>query len=425
MKLRNQLLALACVLAFVALGTLYVRTWVVQKPFGIIVFVSDGLVARHLTLARLYEGGADHRLNVEAFPNLALLRNDARDFAVPDDAAAATAIATGERVGHRMLAFSAAGQPLPTLAALARAQGRAVGVVTNGALTAPVAATAYARSADARDTAGIALQLLGPSRPDVALGGGTADFLPESRGGRRKDGRDLLAELRASGVELVATKAELENAAPYRTTGIVGAFSPGPLAFSNQIESGSQQPSLADMVRRAISFLQQNRNGYLLIVDAALVGTAAESNQGERAITETIALDQAIGVAERYAGEKSLILAVGKHSTGGLSLNGYPLRQDHGVALLGSNAAGYPYLTWATGPSGPAPASPQTLTLPGTPEGSTPAARQAKGEPAAFQTPSALHNAEDVLAIGQGIGAEKVRGILDNTAVFGIVREAL
>ena len=35
-----------------------------------------------------------------------------------------------------------------------------------------------------------------------------------------------------------------------------GVFTPGAMAFSDEIESGSQQPSLADMVRRAIEFLQ-------------------------------------------------------------------------------------------------------------------------------------------------------------------------
>ena len=140
MKLRNQLLALACLLVFAAAGWLYVRTWVVQKPFGIILFVSDGLVTRHLTAARLYEGGADHRLALEAFPHLALLRNPARDFAVPDAAAAATALATGVRVGHRTLGQDAAGQPLKTILDLARAQGRAVGLVTTDSLTGPGAA---------------------------------------------------------------------------------------------------------------------------------------------------------------------------------------------------------------------------------------------------------------------------------------------
>src|SRR3712207_7344830 len=48
----------------------------------------------------------------------------------------------------------------------------------------------------------------------------------------------------------------------------------------------SQQPSLSDMVRRAIVFLQQNRSGYVLVVDAALVTTASERNEAERVITE-------------------------------------------------------------------------------------------------------------------------------------------
>jgi hypothetical protein len=73
------------------------------------------------------------------------------------------------------------------------------------------------------------------------------------------------------------------------------------------------------------------------------------------------------------------------------------------VALLGVNASGQPAITWATGPNGPG----------------------AKTEPAAFQTPSALNTAEDVMAIGRGAGAERLRGFLDNTEIFQIVKDAL
>ena len=402
MKLRNQLLALCCLLAFAAAGWLYVRTWVVQKPFGVILFVSDGLVARHITAARLYENGAGHRLTLESFPNLALLRNAARDFAVPDAAAAATALATGVKVGHRTLGQDAQGQRLKTILDLARQQGRAVGLITTGSLAAPSAAAFYAQTGDAREQAPIAAQLAA-AKLDVVLGGGAGDFLPEAKGGRRKDGRDLLAELQAQGWDLVRSKAELANAPAYRTAGIAGFFSADPLAFSDQIESGSQQPSLSDMVRRAIEFLQVHSAGYVLVIDASLATTAAERNEGERVITETLALDRAIKTAIEYAGAKSLILAVGKHATGGLSLSGYPLVTDHGVGLLGVNASGQPALTWASGPNGPA----------------------AKSEPAAFLTPSALNNAEDVLALGRGDGAEKLHGFLDNTAIFQILRDAL
>jgi alkaline phosphatase len=404
MKLRNRLLAVFCLLVFAAGGWLYVREWVVQKPFAIILFVSDGLTARHLTAARLYEKGAAHRLAIESFPHVALLRNPARDFAVPDDAAAATALATGATVAHRTLSNDPGGRELRTILDHARRHGRSIGLVSTGSLAGPGAAAFYAHSTDSRDRAASAAQLPGPATLDVVLGGGAGDFLPEAKGGRRTDGRDLLAELQGAGWHLVRTKAELANAPAYRTASLAGFFSQDALAFSDQIESGSQQPALADMVRRAIEFLQiRGSKGYVLIVDASLVSTAAERNEGERVLTETLALDRAIRTATEYAGAKSLILAVGKHGTGGLSLNGYPLVTDRGVGLLGVNAAGQPALTWATGPNGPA----------------------ARSEPAAFLAPSALNTVEDVLAIGEGDGAEKLRGFLNNTDIFRILREAL
>ena len=424
MKLRNQLLALGCLLVFAAFGFLYVRTWVAPKTFGIILFVSDGMIARHLTAARLYEGGAAARLTLERFPHLALVRNPARDFAVPDAAAAATALATGERVAHRRLAVDAAGKPLASILELARGKGRAVGLVTNGSLIAPAAAAFYAHAPDARDAEALTQQLFGKAQLDVMLGGGAGDFLPAAQGGRRKDGRNLLAEWQGRRWDLVRTKAELESAAAYRTGALAGIFSHDRLAFSDQIESGSQQPSLADMVRRAIEFLQVDGQGYVLVVETALATTAAEGNEGERLILETLALDQALAMAVKYAGDDSLIIAVGKHATGGLSLNGYPLAEDHGVALLGVNASGQPALTWASGPNGPAPPASPALAPPAVPPGA-PSVPSSKTEPAAFQTPSALNTAEDVVAIGRGAGAEKLRGFLDNTDIFRILKDAL
>ena len=403
---------------FAAAAYYYVEKWVVQKPFGIIVFISDGVVARQLTMARLFENGADHQLALESFPNVALLRNSANDFSVPDDAAAATAIATGYRGNHRVLALDAAGNQLQSIAALARKKGRAFGIVTNGSLCGPVPAAFYAHAADSRDEDSLALQFVEQFRPDVAFGGGENCFLPgigeAGLPGGRADGRNLLVELKGNNVEIVHTKADLENLPSYQANPVLGLFAPRSLAYANQVESVGRQPSLADMVRRAISILEQSRKGYVLVVDAALVGAAAESNEAERMITETIALDHAVSTAVKYAGEKSLILAVGKHSTGGLSLNGYPPRQDHGVALLGANAAGYPYLTWATGPNGPSPGAP-----------AAPPAGNPRNEPAAFQANSALNNAEDVLALGTGRGSEGVKGFLDSTAIFDLIKKGL
>lgn len=175
------------------------------------------------------------------------------------------------------------------------------------------------------------------------------------------------------------------------------------------------------MVRRAIEFLQYNRGGYLLVVDAELITRAAEQNDGEHVITETLDLDRAVATALKYAGENTLTIAVGKHATGGMALNGYPLRQDHGVGLLGTNAFGFPSITWATGPNGVARDAAATANAPAAPV-AQPSPTKANVAPAAFYAPSAINTAGDVIAVGVGPGSEAVRGFLDNTDIFRILK---
>ena len=168
---------------------------------------------------------------------------------------------------------------------------------------------------------------------------------------------------------------------------------------------GGRPPALSEMTRAAIESLQRRAGGYLLVVDAGLISRASLANDGERVIQELLELDRAVAVALQYAGTKTLVVVAGGESTGGMTLNGYPLRQDHGVSLLGMNAEGLPSITWATGPAGP---------------GATPATA-----PAAFYAPAAANVLDDALAAGFGPGSERLRGFLDNTFVFDLVSAQL
>src|SRR5207245_10221411 len=86
-KWRNQLLALFCLFVFAGLGVLYFQHWVVQKPFGIILFVGEGLAPERLAATRVYVGGADARLALDSMDHLALMTNQSKDFAVAVQAA--------------------------------------------------------------------------------------------------------------------------------------------------------------------------------------------------------------------------------------------------------------------------------------------------------------------------------------------------
>ena len=416
MNLRNQLLALFLLLGFIAAGVVFFHTWVVQKPFGIILFVGDGLVTGNLTAARLYDRGADHHLTMDGFPHLALVTNYANDFAVPDSPAAASAIATGVKVNNGVIGISPKDRQLTSILELAKARGRAVGIVTTGGLTDAAIAAFYAHVQKSSEIDVIAQQFAENATLDVAMGGGAQDFTPESKSGHRKDGRDLLLEMKNKGAEIMRSKADLENAPMFTTAPRVGVFANGDLAYSNQIEAGSQEPTLPDMVRRAIEFLELHERGYVLVVDAELISRAAEQNDGEHVLTETVDMDRAIATALRYAGEKAVVMAVGIHATGGMTMNGYPLREEHGVGLLGVNAIGYPAIAWATGPLG-AQGAPR---LTGSGQGS-PAPLATGGEPAAVYAPTAIDSAQDVIAIGRGPGTEALKGVIDNTEIYQIL----
>src|SRR5260370_42591243 len=72
-KWRNQLLALLCLAVFAGLGVLYFQHWVVQKPFGIILIIGEGLAPERIALTRVYLGGSDAHLALDGMPHLALV----------------------------------------------------------------------------------------------------------------------------------------------------------------------------------------------------------------------------------------------------------------------------------------------------------------------------------------------------------------
>ena len=425
MKRRNQLLALFCLIAFGGLGILYFQHWVVQTPFAVILFVGEGLAPHELAATRLYVGGADAHLSLDAMPHVALLMNASKDFSVPDQAAAATAIATGVKVNNGAISVGPDGRALSTLLEAARQRGRATGLITDCNLTNTAAAAFYAHSADANDRTTIAQQLAEGQKIDVIMGGGALDFSPENKGGRRADNRDLLLQMRSNGFDVARTRADLEAIPAWRRSRLIGLFANDDLGFEDELEQRKEQPELTDMVRRAIELLQYNGRGYLLVVDAGLMRKAAVQNKGERTLRAMAELDRAVAMARRYAGPKSTIIVCGDVAVGGMALNGFPFHRDSGIALLGLNASGEPWITWATGPNGTRSYGAAKLEDGKAADSQDQSKARDETEPGAFYRKGAANTAEDTLALGIGPGTDGLAGISDNTIVFKLIRDQL
>jgi alkaline phosphatase len=333
------------------------------------------------------------------------------------------------KVNNHAIGINGEGKPLTNILELARERGRATGLITNTNLTDATAAAFYARTPDENHREEIAQALGENSKIDIVLGGGGADFLPKSKGGSRSDQRDLILEMQRNGCELVRTKAELEAVPRWRRPKLLGIFSNAEMSFSDQVEARGEQPSLADMVRRAIELLQFNPGGYVLVVDNGLMRKAAQENNGERALAETIELDRAVATAQRYVGDKSTVIVAGDTAIGGMNLNGFPFRKDTGVALLGLNSAGDPWLTWATGPNGKRSYGAAKLANESVPSASpnlpTQPTQGETQEPAAFFTASGENTVDDMIALGSGRGTEALQGSIDSTKLFEILKNDL
>jgi alkaline phosphatase len=425
MKWRNQLLALVCLAVFVGLGVLYFQHWVVQRSFGIILMVGEGLGPERIALTRLYVGGADTRLALDAMPNVALVTNYSRDFAVADQAAAATALATGVKVNNRSVSIDPNGKSLSTVLELAHDRGRATGLITDRSLTNATCAAFYAHLNNPGDKDAIARQLVEGGKIDIALGGSAVDFLPEAKNGKRQDGRDLLLELRGNGFDVVKSRAELEAIPAWRRPKLFAVFDENGNNGGEANQNWTDAPSLSEMVRRAIELLQYNQRGYVLVVDAAGMRQAAENDDAEKTLIASAEFDRAVATAHRYAGGRSTIIVCGDVALAGLHANGFPFRKDSGIALLGLNPSGQPWITWATGPKGMQ--SYGAAKLPGNERQAPPNLERPNEEsqPAAFYTSAALPTVGDVIALGSGRGSDALHGTIDNTRIFQTIRDGL
>ena len=414
MKIRNRLIALSCFLLFVAMGAAYFWKSSSQQPFAIILFVGDGMSPSILTATRLYDGGADNRLALEEFPNLALTRTYGNDFAVPDTASAATALATGERVNHQSLAIDVNGKPLVSLLEEAASNNRAVGLLSTGSLTGESAAAFYAKSLSPQDQTATAAQLLAHTPIDLLIGGGKKYFLsPHTEKKNAPPEPSLLEQLNTKGYSVVKNNDEWNALPSWKSSPILALLAEEDFAFHDTSKGESAQPSLADLVKQSIQRLQHSRHGYLLIVDDALIAKAAATNKGEQLFHEILQFDQAIATAKQYAGSNALIVVTGKQNLGGLRMNGTPFRNDKGVAVLGVNAQGAPSLTWSSGPG-------HNVSSDGNKENSSILA-----EPSSFNTPAALGVATDTMTFGMGPGSEQIHGFINLTTVHDVIKKEL
>jgi len=217
------------------------------------------------------------------------------------------------------------GRKLRTLMQLFGEAGWARGLVTTTEMTHATPAGFAVNVASRNDVANIALQYL-DQRIEVLLGGGRPHFQAD----RRSDGRDLMAEFRTWGYEVMHDRQALLDAAPRGRW--LGLFANGHLPYTVDHQADpdlqSEVPTLAEMTRRALELLEE-RERFLLQVEGGRVDHGAHASDAPATLFDQIAFDEALDVALEFQRENPDTLLV--------------VTTDHGNSNPGLNAMGSGY----------------------------------------------------------------------------------
>ena len=371
------------------------------KAKNVILFVGDGMGVSTVTAARILDGqrkgidGEYNRLSFERFPYTALSVTASANQQTSDSAPTATAMVTGAKTNDGAISVDqtinrnepsaqvTGEKSLITIMEHAEWHGMSTGVVTTARVTHATPAVNYAHignrdwednsalpaGATVKDIARQLIEFPYGDGPEVILGGGRSYFTPRTlqdpeyptQGGRRTDGRNLTAEWTAQfpNSAYVWNKQQFDAINPASTDHLLGLFERSHMRYEvDRNLDGAGEPSLADMTAKAIQVLKKNPKGFYLMVEGGRVDHAHHAGNAYRALTDAIAMSDAVAKAKELTDDKDTLIIVTADHSHVFTIGGYPSRGNpilgkaavDGVAL--TDALGLPYttLSYANGP---------------------------------------------------------------------------
>ena len=300
-------------------------------PKYVFVFIGDGMSTPQRLMAEDFSkrtGRGELAMN-----HLARRTETATKSAnkvVTDSAAAATAIACGEKTDNGMLGMRPDGTRIESVAAVAKKAGRKVGIVTTVTIVHATPAGFYAHNRSRGDSRAIAMDLV-KSGFDYFAGGGiggwtqpkggyfdtNGNFVKLEEGSEAVTGIDPYSLWQTNGYTFVKDDlAAFKALKPGRPVWCVF----GESGMDYALDRDGSQPTLAEIVEKGIELLD-GPDGFFLMCEGGKVDYAGHANDAGGSVAEQLSLDDAVKVATRFAkahpGE-TLIVTTGDHETGGL-----------------------------------------------------------------------------------------------------------
>ncbi|HLW07788.1 MAG TPA: alkaline phosphatase, partial [Marinilabiliaceae bacterium] len=286
--------------------TLRENSYFNSQPKNIILLIGDGM-----GVAQVFSGiTANHgALNITQMPFTGFSQTQSADDYVTDSAAGGTALSTGQRTYNGALAVDRDTLPIPTILEISEKNGYATGLVSTSSITHATPASFIAHQPHRDMAEEIAADFLNVDI-DVFIGGGRKFFA------ERKDSRNLLEELKEKDYQVFYSLEEATN------------INSGKLAILTAENHNERYPArgkmLPEATEKAIQILQNNKNGFFLMVEGSMIDWGGHDNDTEYIVQEMLDFDRAVAKALEFAtsNKETLVIITADHETGGMALEG-------------------------------------------------------------------------------------------------------
>ena len=375
-----------------------------DKPVAknVIVMISDGCGYNHVDAASLYQYGQTGVQEYEKFPfqfamstysvgsydpDLAWSSFNYVKSGATDSAAAATAMSTGVKTYDAAIGVDVEKNRLKHIAERAEELGKATGVVTTVEFSHATPAGFVAHNESRNNYEDIAREMILDSATDVIMGAGhpwfddncnpkatpntykyvggqsTWDGLVAGTVGADADG-DGVVDPWTLIQDREEFQALMSGPAPKRVCGVPEVYTTLQQARSGNgkadpyvVPLNETVPTLAEMSRGALNVLDNDQDGFFLMIEGGAIDWAGHANQSGRVIEEEIDFNKAVKAVVDWVQKNSnwgetLLIVTGDHETG--YLTGPGSGQEEGYApvwtpLVNNGKANLPGMQWNSG----------------------------------------------------------------------------
>lgn len=333
-----------------------------KQPSNVILIIGDGAGFNHLEVASCYIYGTKDSLTSQSFPvQLACTTFPATghgydsqkawsdfDYVMQkytDSAASGTALACGVKTYNGAIGVDQKKKALVNLLEQAKLSGKMTGVVTTVPFSHATPAAFVAHNEDRHHYHEIAGEMILESAVDVIMGAGHPFF--DHNGERltepnyRYISKSLWDTLNSRGPDkenpphkwtLIQTRTDFQKLmngpAPDRVFGLAQVASTLQEGRSGQGQTEAFQypmtetvPNLEEMARAAINILDDDPDGFVLMIEAGAIDWASHENNSVRLIEELVDMEETVKAVVNWIETESswnntLLVVTADHETG-------------------------------------------------------------------------------------------------------------